>query len=341
MSVVPTLFWTVLVLGMGLPRLAVAQECELEGTDTLDQAEAILNGAAELEKDESAEAAAEAQYKQAWKWVQRALKEDSSNAAAYYLAGRASIGVGEYARADSMLDRFIEMKPDCASIAEDIRIGRWKILLNEGVRAFEADDDSTALEKFEQANALREDPRSLNKAAVIHQQRGNTERAEELNRRSLEIAEGDEEFRKEFGIAEYNFAVGLRRKGQPDSARRVMQGLADREEVPGQMRERADSVLAVWGRKTEGSQESPEPSSACLAAFEEAAEVGPMEDQVSDLDPAVQACSSVEAWTAAAQAHPGAIGEDVSPETFLENRCRYSDRASGLRTTPLCQEVLE
>lgn len=257
------------------------QSCELEGTEILDQAEDMINEAAELENEESAEAAVEAQYEQAWKRVQLALQQDSSSAAAYYMAGRTSIGLGENVRADSMLDRFVELEPGCASIAEDIRFDGWASTFNEGIRAYQAEDDSTALDKFEQANALREDPRSLNNAALIHQQRGDMERAEELYRGSLEIAEGDEEYEEQFraatinlaellrargdreemlGIyrdyldqrpddvrAKVNFAVGLRETDRADSARAVLQTVVDRDDLT--FEERLDVGRSLMGMK--------------------------------------------------------------------------------------------
>lgn len=278
----------VLVAG---PNGAVAQEqeedaqeeqsCELEGSQILDQAEDILNEAAEIDTTESTSAAAEAQYRQAWKRVQLALQQDSASAAAYYMAGRASIGLGEHARADSMLDRFVEMKPGCASIAEDIRFGGWADSFNQGIRAYKANDDSTALEKFELANALRRDPRSLNNAAIIYQQRGETDRAEELYRESLEISEGNEDYSEQFRAAtinlaellrsrgdreamleiyrdylaqrpgdaraKVNFAVGLRESGQTDSAQAVLQSVVDRDDLT--FRERLDVGRSLMGMK--------------------------------------------------------------------------------------------
>lgn len=362
------------VLGTGPVNSAAAQECELEGSDILNQAEDMINQAAELEGYASEETV-NAQYRKAWRRVQLALENDTSSAAAHYMAGRTSIGLGEYARADSMLDQFVELEPGCASIAEDIRFGGWADTFNEGIKAYQANDHSTALEKFDQANDLREDPRSLNNAALIHQQRGNTEQAEELYRASLELATGDEEFAEQvrtatINLAELlrnrgdrekmleiyrdhlarspddvratiNFAVGLRETDQTDSARNVLQRISDHQDLSGDARDRVDSVLVAWSKEANDGGGSRDPSPACLKAFEQAAGVSRMEDQVSDLDPAVRACSSVEAWTAAARAHPGAVSEDVPPETFLENRCRYSDRTSGLRTTALCQKVLE
>lgn len=257
------------------------QSCELEGSEILDQAEDILNEAAEMDTTEATSAAADAQYEQAWKRVQLALQQDSSSAATYYMAGRASIGLEEHARADSMLDRFVEMEPGCASIAEDIRFDGWAGTFNAGIRAYQADDDSTALDRFEGANALRQDPRSLNNAAIIYQQRGETDRAEELYRSSLEIAEGDEEYSEQFRAAtinlaellrnrgdreamleiyraylderpddaraKVNFAVGLREADESDSAQAVLQSVVDRDDLS--FEEQLDVGRSLMGMK--------------------------------------------------------------------------------------------
>jgi hypothetical protein len=60
-----------------------------------------------------------------------------------------------------------------------------------------------------------------------------------------------------------------------------------------------------------------------------------MHDTVTDLDPAVAACTTVAEWTAASAAHPGAISAGVDPAEFLRNRCDESYLAS----TALCQSV--
>lgn len=274
------------VLAAG-PGAAAAQEeepgdegsCDLEGSEMLAQAEDLLNEAAEMDTTDATAAAAEAQYRQAWKRVQLALQQDTTNAATYYMAGRANVGLGDYARADSMLDRFVEMEPGCAQVAQDIRFDGWANTFNEGIRAYQADDDSTALAKFQTANELRRDPRSLNNAALIRQQQGDVERAEELYRESLEVAQGDPEFEEEFRTAtinlaevlrnrgdrdqmlqiyrdyleqrpddvtaNVNYAVGLREAGQPDSAQKILQGIVQRDDLS--FKERLDVGRSLMG----------------------------------------------------------------------------------------------
>ena len=76
------------------------------------------------------------------------------------------------------------------------------------------------------------------------------------------------------------------------------------------------------------------PTQECGAAFAEAAAVDDMQDTVDDLIPAIEACVSVEDWTAASGANPAAL-DDVDPLTFLENAC------ANLDVEGLCAEVTE
>jgi hypothetical protein len=81
--------------------------------------------------------------------------------------------------------------------------------------------------------------------------------------------------------------------------------------------------------------DAPLVSKACDDAFAAAAAIDDMHDTVTDLDPAVAACTTLAEWTAASVAHPGAISEGVDPAEFLRNRCDESYLAS----TALCQSV--
>lgn len=281
------------------------QSCQLEGSQILNQAEDLINKATKLDTTEATAAAAQAQYKQAWKRVRLALQQDTANAAAYYMAGRAAVGLDQYARADSMLDRFVELEPGCASIAENIRFGGWAESFNAGIRAYRAGDDSVALARFEKANQLRRDPRSLNNAALVHQQQGNLDRAEELYRKSIEIARGSKEFRKQYrtasinlaevlrnkgqreqmleiyrnylaerpgdATAQVNFAVGLREAGHPDSARSVLQRVNQRDDLTS--KERLDVGRTLMGLKAYGMARS---------ALERAREARPYHKEVME-----------------------------------------------------------
>ena len=89
---------------------------------------------------------------------------------------------------------------------------------------------------------------------------------------------------------------------------------------------------------TEAASGSALPTDACNRAFAEAAAVDDMHDSVSDLYPAAKACESLDDWTAAHEANPGAI--DADPATFATNVCLYGpDEDPDLADAPLCQEL--
>lgn len=188
------------------------QECQMEGTEATRQAEQMIDQGMEL--DSVAPEEARAQYQQALTRVQLALKQDETDAAAYWLAGRAHVGLGDLARADSMFNRFIELAPGCANLTSAARQNAWVDAYNAGIRAYQAGNDSTALDRFEAANVIADDARSLNNAALLRQQRGELDRAETLYRRSLEIARDTAQLR----AASINLAELLRQQGQVDAA---------------------------------------------------------------------------------------------------------------------------
>lgn len=233
--------------------------CELQGTDITSQAEDLINSAAE--QDSVNPAAAKAQYDQALKRVQLAMQQDSTDATAYWLGGRVHLGLDNYARADSLLNRFVQLKPACAKLTSDLRFQAWAAAYNRGIRSYQAGDDSAALVQFEKASTIHDDSRALNNAALLHQQRGNLERAEELYRRSMEVAADsaqlqaasinlaellrsrgrtDEsltiyrdylEQRPDDVTALINYAVGLRTAGQNDSAQAVLDRVMSRDDL--------------------------------------------------------------------------------------------------------------
>lgn len=92
----------------------------------------------------------------------------------------------------------------------------------------------------------------------------------------------------------------------------------------------ATMLLAACG----GGTASAPISDACGEAFVAAAAVGDMEDSVSDLYPAVRACASLDAWTAAFDANGGA-GFTGGATSVLTNVCTAPEVASE----PLCALV--
>lgn len=191
------------------------QQCQMEGTEATRQAEEMIDQAIEL--DTVAPDQARSRYDQALTRVRLALAQNEEDAAAFWLAGRAHIGLGNLAMADSMFNRFIALSPGCTNLTEAARQNAWVDAYNAGIRAYQAGNDSTALDRFASANVILEDPRSLNNAALLLQQRGEAGRAESLYRRSLEVA-SDSTATEQVRAAYINLAELLRQQGQVDES---------------------------------------------------------------------------------------------------------------------------
>lgn len=196
----------------GLSAQEGGNDCQLSGTEATRQAEELIDQGTNL--DTVAPEQARSRFEQALTRVQLALKQNEEDPVAYWLAGRAHIGLDDYAEADSMLSRFSEMKPGCANLVSAARQNAWIRAYNSGIRAYRDGGDSLALEKFEKANVIHEDARALNNAALLHQQRQNFERAESLYRRSIEVAQDTQQVR----AAHINLAELVRSQDRLDEA---------------------------------------------------------------------------------------------------------------------------
>lgn len=76
-------------------------------------------------------------------------------------------------------------------------------------------------------------------------------------------------------------------------------------------------------------------TSACESAVAAAAAIDDMSDTVSDLDPAIRNCATIEDLRAAAAKYPKAF-DGVDPVEFVRNRCASS---SGPTAAGLCSLV--
>lgn len=75
--------------------------------------------------------------------------------------------------------------------------------------------------------------------------------------------------------------------------------------------------------------------SACEAAIASAAAISDIDDQVTDLDPAIKACGSLAEFARIAANYPTALDE-APPELFVSNRCECEPT---LATTPICEAL--
>lgn len=282
--------------------LSGQEGCQLSGTEATRQAENLIDQAANL--DTVAPEQARSRYEQALTRVRLALKQNEEDPVAYWLAGRAQIGLENYVEADSMLNRFSQMKPGCANLVSAARQNAWIQAYNAGIRAYQGGQDSLALEEFEKANVISEDARALNNAALLHQQRQNFERAESLYHRSLEVAQDTQQLRAaSINLAELvrsqgrldesldiytsyleqnpddvraniNYAVALRRVAENDSAQASLADSAD--VVFERLLERDDLTFTEWFNVGLGLMRSQSYEGAKLA-FQKARELQPFD----------------------------------------------------------------
>ncbi len=233
-----------------------AQTCPLEGNDSTNKAASLIQEAREFD-----DAAAQLKrYEGALEALRAALAMDARDPAALWLLGEAYIGLGNYAAADSALDRLVEAAPGCDGRAEQTRRSGWVTMYNRGIRAFNAGDMDGALEAFETANLIDEDSRSYNNAAYIYEQRGDVESAIATYRKSAEVASEPEAARAatinlaelitaqgrgeealgiyadytaghpDDALARINYAVLLSQAGRPDSSRAIFSDLLAKED---------------------------------------------------------------------------------------------------------------
>lgn len=178
------------ILGAGLLLLPVfapalpAQECPLQANEYTNEAASQIQNARGMEED----AERVPYYQRALEQLELAIAQSPTDAATLWLFGEVFVGLGDYAAADSMLDRLVELEAGCQEQAEQTRRVGWVTSYNEGLQAFAAGDMSGALAAFEKANVIRRDARSYNNAAFIYHEQGNIEKAIELYNISREVA---------------------------------------------------------------------------------------------------------------------------------------------------------
>lgn len=78
-------------------------------------------------------------------------------------------------------------------------------------------------------------------------------------------------------------------------------------------------------------------SAECGSAMEAAASVSVVEDTVTDTDPAIIVCASVEAFAAAAADYPDAL-DGTDAMLWLSNRCQFSEDPA-VQSSAICAEV--
>ena len=114
----------------------LAQECTLESSDATNQAAYSIQRAREAEGSD----AQRPHYRSALEVLQQSSLDTPNDLATLWLLGEAYIGLGNFAAADSALNRLVEIQPGCEQRATQTRRQGWVMAYNRGVQSFSAGD---------------------------------------------------------------------------------------------------------------------------------------------------------------------------------------------------------
>lgn len=134
----------------------------------------------------------EERYQRALEKLEPNWEMDETPALSYLLAANAYLELRDLVGADSMLTKLVDIAPQCEEQAGRMRFNSWVDQYNAGIEKMRVGDTEAALERFETANTINRDARSLAYAGTIHQQNGNNERAAELYEMALDSGGEDE-----------------------------------------------------------------------------------------------------------------------------------------------------
>lgn len=165
------------------------EEGESERDDTFTRAaEEALENAEEAED----EAVARDYYQSAAASADMGIEADSTNPLAYYLAGQAYLGAGDYFAAAERLDRAEELRPVYTVQTERMRETAWVELYRGGAPLLNEGDYEGAADYFAKADAIYDGrPEARITLGQIYAQLGRNDEAVEALRGALAIVESD------------------------------------------------------------------------------------------------------------------------------------------------------
>ncbi len=215
---------------LGLPASVAAQEeCAGHGNQYTRGAEIELSWATRRDDPQTKEE----RYARALEKLAPAFKGNPDMARPYLLGATANLGLRNYASADSMLARLVQLEPACADHVYEVRFNAWVQLYNRGVGQLQASEEQAALETFDTANLMLEDARSLTNSAAIYHRRGEAAKAVDLYKRALKSGGDDDMIR----TASINLAELLRAEGRNDEGLKIYSeySAGNPEDVLGQL----------------------------------------------------------------------------------------------------------
>ncbi len=133
---------------------------------------------------------AQEQYEQALGEAQSGIGADSTNAASYFQAGQAYLGMNDYESADAMFDQAEELYPRMVLDIDFFRETEWIENFNEAVSNMPG-NVSAAISALERAHSIyQKRPEAMVQLGALYSQNGDTEAALEMFRQAIEMIEG-------------------------------------------------------------------------------------------------------------------------------------------------------
>ncbi|HSM08393.1 MAG TPA: tetratricopeptide repeat protein [Gemmatimonadota bacterium] len=156
----------------------------------------------------------EERYKRALEKLEENWSMEEVPARSYLLAANAYLELRDLVGADSMLTTLVEIAPQCEDQAQRMRFNSWVDHFNAGIEALRQGDTPAALERFETANVINRDARSLAYAGQLYQQGGDQAKAIELYQMALDAGGEDQIVR----TASINLATLKQQAGDVEGA---------------------------------------------------------------------------------------------------------------------------
>ncbi len=181
-------FATGLAALVAFPGVAYAQENCVEGGNSATRSAEVEFALAASRDDTRSQ---EDRYKRALDKLEKNWDMDRIPSLSYLLAANAYLGLRDFAGADSMLTMLVTAESACAEQAAQIRFNAWVGQYNAGIEQMQAGDEDLALTRFETANLINRDARSLAYAGSIYQTRGEDDVAAERYVAALAVGGDD------------------------------------------------------------------------------------------------------------------------------------------------------
>ncbi len=153
-------------------------------------------------------------YNRALNILEESFSDPPVDSRAYLLAAKAYLGLRDFVGGDSILNILVEVAPECADQAMEMRFNAWVPQYNLGNARLTAGDTVEAIEAYEKANLIYSDSRAFNNAAAIYQERGETQKAMDMYANALQSSGDPENIR----AARTNLAALLRAEGRDAEA---------------------------------------------------------------------------------------------------------------------------